>query len=381
MLSLLYELFHFPQIINKKELSMPKIVSVSTYTPPYTLQQSYIEQLTKELFHNKIAQLDRLLNVFDNGDIAVRNFCVPLEWHTHDHSFEERNNLYIDLATQYSIEVIQACLQNNSFLNSPIPANEIDAMIFISSTGISTPSIDARVLNHLPFSNRTKRIPIWGLGGGGGAAGVSRAFDYCKAHPTAKVLVVAVELCSLTFQPNDYDKSNLIGASLFADGAACVLVCGDQVQLDTTRSTPSIITTASKLMPNSEDIMGWNIRNNGLHVVFSKSIPSIITKWFGPFIHEFLHEQQLTPNDISHFIAHPGGKKVLQAYEETLQLTEQHTAISRNVLKNNGNMSSPTVLYVLEQFMLQDHTPEGYGILVAVGPGFSGEAVLLQWGD
>lgn len=360
---------------------MPKIASISTYNPPYTLHQSNIEQLTKELFQNKITQLDRLLKVFDNGDIETRNFCVPLEWHQQVHSFEERNNLYIELATKYSIEMIQACIQNNTFLSNPIALEEIDAIIFISSTGISTPSIDARIMNHLPFSDRTKRLPIWGLGCSGGVAGVSRAFDYCKAHPTAKVLVVALELCSLTFQPNDYCKSNLIGASLFADGAACVLVCGDEADIQTTRTVPSIINTASKWMPNSENIMGWDVKDSGLHVVFSKSIPSVITKWLGPFIHAFLGEHQLSTNDITHFIAHPGGKKVLKAYEETLQLTEQHTAISRKVLKYHGNMSSPTVLYVLEQFMLQNYACSDYGLLVAVGPGFSGEAVLLQWGD
>lgn len=360
---------------------MPKIASISTYNPPYALKQSNIEQLTKELFQDKIAQLDRLLKVFENGDIDTRYFCVPLEWHQKEHTFEERNDLYIELATKYSVEVIQACLSNTSFLKDSLKPDEIDAIIFVSSTGISTPSIDARVMNHLPFSDRTKRIPIWGLGCAGGAAGVSRAFDYCKAHPKAKVLVVCVELCSLTFQPNDYSKSNLIGASLFADGAACVLVCGEEVFLNTQKRVPSIIYTASKWMPDSENVMGWDIKNNGLHVVFSKSIPSIISSWLGPFIHEFMEEQQISVDQLKNFVAHPGGKKVLHAYEETLQLEENQTAISRDVLKKHGNMSSPTVLYVLEQFMLKDHQKDEMGLLVALGPGFCGEAVLLNWSD
>lgn len=360
---------------------MPKITSISTYKPPYALDQTNIEQLTKELFKDKIAQLDRLLTVFENGDITTRHFCVPLEWHQTDHSFEERNNIYIELATTYSVEVIQACLQNKSFLQNMIHPEEIDAIIFVSSTGISTPSIDARVMNKLPFSDRLKRLPIWGLGCAGGAAGVSRAFDYCKAHPTEKVLVVCVELCSLTFQPNDFSKSNLIGASLFADGAACVLVCGDEVQVKTNVPIPHIIDTASKWMPNSENVMGWDVKNNGLHVVFSKSIPSIISTWLGPFIDEFLMEQQITKEQLVNFVAHPGGKKVLQAYEDTLQLKQDQTSISREVLRNHGNMSSPTVLYVLEQFMLKENNKEDFGLLVALGPGFCGEAVLLNWGD
>ena len=358
---------------------MPTITSISTYKPPYTLHQDYTEKLTKELFQQKIPRLERLLNVFQNGEIETRHFCVPPQWYRTEHSLEERNNLYIELATEYSVQVIQACLQNDSFLQTPISPSEIDAIIFVSSTGMSTPSIDARVMNHLPFSDHVSRIPLWGLGCAGGAAGISRAFDFCKAHPTKKALVVCVELCSLTFQVNDYSKSNLVGASLFADGAACVLVCGDQVVVPTNKKGPSIITSASKWMPNSEQVMGWHVKDSGLHVVFQKSIPAIITNWLGPFIEQFLEKQYLTIGDVKHFIAHPGGKKVLQAYENTLQLSTEQTGISRHILKHYGNMSSPTVLYVLEQFMADDNKADEFGLLVALGPGFCGEAVLLQW--
>lgn len=164
-------------------------------------------------------------------------------------------------------------------------------------------------MNILPFSDRTVRMPIWGLGCAGGAGGVSRAYDYCKAHPKAKVLVVCVELCSLTFQKDDYSKSNLVGTSLFADGAACVLVCGDEAELQQDKPMPYIHGSASKWMPESEDVMGWDVKNSGLHVVFSKSIPSIISKWLGPFIHEFLGEHDLSAEQIENFVAHPGGKK------------------------------------------------------------------------
>lgn len=358
---------------------IPKIASVSTYKPPYSLAQSELEKLTKELFQNKIARLERLLKVFKNGEIETRHFCVPPDWYRVPHTFEERNELYIQLATDYSVEVIKKCLTNHTFLQNDISTEEIDAILFVSSTGISTPSIDARVMNRLSFSDEVVRIPIWGLGCAGGAAGISRAYDYCKAHPNAKVLVVCIELCSLTFQKDDYSKSNLIGASLFADGAACVLVCGDGVELGQDMALPYILGSGSKWMPNSEDVMGWNVKNSGLHVVFSKSIPIIISRWLGPFIHEFLSKNGVLPEQVANFVAHPGGKKVLAAYEEALQLTVDHTAISREILKANGNMSSPTVLYVLEQFMLKKDIPNTFGLLVALGPGFSGEAVLLEW--
>lgn len=358
---------------------MPKIASVSTYSPPYTLEQDNIEQLTRELFQNKIPRLERLLKVFENGEIKTRHFCVPSQWFREAHRFEERNELYIELAVNYSVEVIVRCLSANGFLKEPISTEEIDAIIFVSSTGISTPSIDARVLNVLPFSDQIVRLPIWGLGCAGGAAGISRAYDYCKAHPNAKVLVVCVELCSLTFQKDDYTKSNLVGASLFADGATCTLVCGDEVELVQDKLVPHIMATRSKWMPQSEDVMGWNVKDSGFQVVFARSIPSIISNWLGPFIHEFIADYNIVPEQIEHFIAHPGGKKVLAAYEEALHFTKEHTAISREVLKNHGNMSSPTVHFVLEQFMQKEVEPQSYGLLVALGPGFCGEAVLLEW--
>ena len=360
---------------------MPKIVSVSTYEPPYSIEQSNLKLLTKELFQDRFHQLDRLLNVFENGEIQSRQFCVPVEWYKQEHTFEERNNLYIELATKFSVEAINRCVENQNFLEEPVSLEEINAIIFVSSSGISTPSIDAHVMNLIKFSNRIKRIPIWGLGCAGGASGISRAFDYCSAHPKEKVLVVCVELCSLTFQKNDYSKSNLVGASLFADGVACALVCGDEVTIQTKKPIPSILNTASNWMPNSLDVMGWEIKDDGLHVIFSKDIPSIISNWLGPFIQEFLSENGITQDNLQHFIAHPGGKKVLKAYENALNLTEDFTAISREVLRSHGNMSSPTVLYVLEKFMLDDCQAGEYGLLAALGPGFSGETVLLQWRD
>lgn len=358
---------------------MPKISSISTFIPPHSMAQRDTEQLSKELFQGKIQRLERLLKVFDNGEIESRNFCVPPSWYKEDHSLEERNQLYIDLAVHYSAETIKGCLTNPAFLPASVATEDIDALIFVSSTGIATPSIDARVMNVLPFSDKLVRIPIFGLGCAGGAAGISRAFDYCKAYPQAKVLVVCLELCSLTFQKEDYSKSNLVGASLFADGAACVLVCGDEVDLNQHRLLPHLISTRSKWLAHSEEVMGWQVKNTGLHVLFAKSIPTIITQWLGPFIQEFLAAHNLQSKQIQSFVAHPGGKKVLSAYEAALQLTPEQTTISRNVLKKHGNMSSPTVLYVLEQFMQQDNTDQTYGLLVALGPGFSGEAILFQW--
>ncbi|GKV69441.1 putative chalcone synthase [Sporosarcina sp. NCCP-2716] len=357
---------------------MPQILSVSTELPPNLIKQDEAVELSRSIFSGRFKDIERLLTVFQNGDIEQRNVCMPLDWYGKDHDFEERNELYISHAVEFGTKAVRSCL-TSSFLDRPVKADEIDAIIFVSSTGIATPSIEARIMNKLPFRDDVKRIPLWGLGCAGGASGLSRAFEFTKAYPEANVLVLAVELCSLTFQKDDYSKSNLVGVSLFSDGIACALIAGDDSSLKTERIRPSILGTTSKLMPDSEDVMGWNVKNSGLYVVFSKSIPAIITEWLGPFVHQFLAEYGLSDRDITRFVAHPGGKKVLQAYEDALHFDSSMTEISRNVLRMNGNMSSPTVLYVLMEFMEAEPQAGEYGILAALGPGFSGELQLLKW--
>lgn len=363
---------------------MPAILSVSTTIPPYTFEQKETEEVVRELFNDSFTDFDRLMTIFDNGQIKRRHFVVSKEWFAEEHSFEDKNNLYIEMSVQMGSDAIIKCLSNTDFLSREISCDEIDAIFFISSSGISTPTIDAKIMNNLPFSPHTKRIPIWGLGCAGGAAGISRAYEYCLAYPNAKVLVLCIELCSITFQKNDTRKSNLVGTSLFADGVACALVAGDNA-VKTAKDKlanehfPFIKGTQSTLMKDSEDVMGWDVRNDGLHVVFSRDIPSVIKTWLKPNVETFLEQQQLSFSDVTHFVAHPGGKKVLEAYEEALGYSSSMTEISRQVLKENGNMSSPTVLYVLKETMATNPKRGSTGIMTALGPGFSSEFVHLHW--
>ncbi|RBW70408.1 type III polyketide synthase [Bacillus taeanensis] len=364
---------------------MSVILSVDTHSPPYKLSQQEVLSFIKELFKDSYTNIERLLPVFHNGQIEERYFSMPLEWFSKNHSFQEKNDLYIEHALTYSIEAITKCLNSSTFLIEPVSYEEIDAIFFISSTGMATPSIDARIMNILPFSKHTKRIPIWGLGCAGGAAGIARAHEYCLAYQHANVLVVSIELCSLTFQKDDLSKSNLVGTSLFADGAACALVVGRKsalLQRKKVSLLPAVKETQSTLMPHSEDVMGWNIKNGGLYVVFSKDIPSIIRSWLGENVKGFLQLYNLELQSIKHFVAHPGGRKVLEAYEETLSFSEEKTAISSHILKHYGNMSSTTVLFVLQKFMKteEDKQKHDLGLLTALGPGFSSELVLLEWG-
>ncbi|TWI56040.1 type III polyketide synthase [Halalkalibacter nanhaiisediminis] len=361
---------------------MPSIASVSTFTLPHVLNQETTTEFARELFEENFQDIERLLTVFANGQIEERQFAVPIDWFQEDHTLQERNDLYIELATNYSVKAIKRCLSQLSFLKEEVDVMAIDTIILVSSSGMATPSLDARIMNVLPFSKHTKRIPLWGLGCAGGAVGISRAYEYCRAFPESNALVVCVELCSLTFQRNDRSKSNLIGTSLFADGVACALIIGDQSELITLVNRavrPVILATQSTLLPNSEKVMGWDVKDSGLHVVFSRDIPSIISNWLEPNVRSFLEGQELDLGQLSSFIAHPGGKKVLDTYMNALGIAEEMITESKNVLKRHGNMSSPTVIYVLEQVMMQGHREGDYGLMAALGPGFCSELVLLQW--
>lgn len=357
-------------------MKLPQILSVGTGVPEHIVSQDEALALARKLFSRSFKNLERLLSVFHNGQIKKRHIAKKLEWYEKDHSFSEKNAAFIESALGLCKQAVNECLREIH-----VDHGEISAVFLVCTSGLATPSLDARLMNELPFSRNMKRIPIWGLGCAGGAAGLSRAFEYCRAFPDQKVLVVAVELCSLTFQKDDVSKSNLIGTSLFSDGAAAVLIAGDQafIEKKPKQHVPFIIDTQSTLLENSLDVMGWDIKDNGLYVVFAKSIPALIESWLEPNVNEFLDAHGLDINDIDHFIAHPGGKKVISAYEKSLGLSPHKTADSLEVLENFGNMSSPTVLFILKRFMEKQIAPGEYGLIAALGPGFSSEMLLVRW--
>jgi alkylresorcinol/alkylpyrone synthase len=361
---------------------MPRIISVGTYDPPHVVTQEIAFAAAKDHFQAGFSDVGRMLRIFQNTEIKQRHFSMPLSWFFEEHTLQDRNDTYIRLAQDFGIEAIQACLHSPVFLNREVAESEIDAIIFVSTTGMSTPSIEARIMNRRQFSPHTKRIPIWGLGCAGGGAGLARAHEFCTAYPQAKVLMIALELCSLTFQKKDLSKSNLVGASIFADGAACALVAGDDANLDgSVRKplSPVIRAHQTTLMPQSETVMGWDIKDEGLYVVFSKDIPTIIRTWLRGNVDEFLEKHSLTREDIKHFVAHPGGRKILEAYQDALEMSEEMTAIPREVLSQHGNMSSPSAIYVLKEVMQTEIQPGDYGLMAALGPGFTSELLLLQW--
>jgi alkylresorcinol/alkylpyrone synthase len=360
----------------RSDLFMPKILSVETEIPPVKITQKEAAEFAKQLFSKKFKDIGRLLSVFENGEIDSRYFVKDIDWFSEEHTFQEKNDEFIHHAVKLGSKVVKKSLSRHQ-----LTLEDIDAIITISTSGIATPSLEARIINHLPFSSHVKRIPIWGLGCAGGASGLARAYEYCLAFPKANVLVLSIELCSLTFQHGDRSKSNLIGTSLFADGVACAVICGDEssVLQDISHPLPTIFATQSTLLRDSLDVMGWEVKNNGLYVVFSKDIPTLVKNWLRPNVEGFINDNDIRLEDIKHFVAHPGGRKVIEAYQEALGMDESMTSESMKVLKEYGNMSSVTILYVMKEFMNKRCERGDIGLGTALGPGFSSELLLMRW--
>jgi alkylresorcinol/alkylpyrone synthase len=349
---------------------MSVITSVGTAVPSNRVTQDIAQQFCQALFQEAFPDIDRLLPIFANAQIQTRYFSATPEWFESDHTFAEKNCSYIEAALELGQTAISTCLER-----AGLTPRDIDHFFFVSTTGLATPSIDARLINRLQFRNDIRRTPIWGLGCAGGVAGLSRAFEYTSAFPRERALLVALELCGLTFQRNDMSKSNLVAVSLFADGAAAVIVSGSEAD----GHGPRIVSSRSKIWYDSLDVMGWEVNDRGLKVVFSRDIPAIVRSLTLPALLEFLSTQHLTLQDVKHFIIHPGGMKVIEAYEQTLSLQEGTLDRPRAILRQYGNMSSATVLFILEDFIrTQAIHPGDYGLVSALGPGFSSEMILIQ---
>jgi alkylresorcinol/alkylpyrone synthase len=349
---------------------MPRIVSLATAVPPNRIAQEEAREFAAQLFHRAYPDIQRRLGIFENARINTRYFCEPREWFSSEKTFLEKNTAYIEWACRLGEEAARKCLDS-----AGVKPESVDYLLYVSTTGLATPSIDARLINRMGMSPHTKRSPVWGLGCAGGAAGLSQAYEYLKGNPKDKVLVVAVELCGLTFQFGDMSLANLTATALFGDGAAAVLVAGEGSGLD----GPEIIDSQSTLWPDTYEVMGWDIMNEGMQVVFARSIPEVIRRLMKRDAEKFLAKHGLGLSDITYFVLHPGGAKVLDAYEEVFQLAPERLKNSAEVLAEYGNMSSPTVLFVLDRFLKERNGhPKAYGLLTAVGPGFSSENLLLK---
>jgi len=348
---------------------MPSITAVSKIDLPHRVSQQEVKEQAELMFSVNFPQTKRLIFAFDNTEIKTRNFCKPIPYYTSGTTFEERNLEYISTALEYSVQAIEACV-----LKAGITKEEITDILFVSTSGLATPSMDAQIINKLRLNPHVRRMPLWGLGCAGGVSGMAKANAMATANPDAIVLLVAVELCSLTLIKNDYSKSNFIGSSLFSDGIAATIVKGDNHGVD---KQVTYFDASSKLYYDSLEVMGWEFQDTGFKVVFSKDIPTFINEHVLEDVTEFLSRHNLELSDIKNFIFHPGGKKVLDAYTDALPVEGDFLKNTREVMNANGNMSSVTVLYVLEKFF-EEGFEDGFGLMMAMGPGFSSEMVLLK---
>jgi alkylresorcinol/alkylpyrone synthase len=303
--------------------------------------------------------------------VEGRYLALPIEDYERLTTFGQTNAAWIDVAT----ELAQKSLCR-SLSRSGLSISDLQAVFFNSITGIASPSLEARLINRMGLSPNIKRIPIFGLGCVGGAAGIARAADYVRAFPSHAAAVICVELCSLTWQRDDLSTANLISSGLFGDGAVAVIVAGS----DTSKHGPRILATKSIFYPDTEDVMGWDISEKGFHIVLSRDVPEMVHRNLRNDVDEFLRENALERSDIGSWIMHTGGPAVLEAMAEALELPDDALDASWCCLKKVGNLSSASVLLVLEDVIAQRRPEPGtWSVLAAMGPGFCSELVLLQW--
>jgi len=343
----------------------PTILSVATAVPPFRLDQQEVAERALRLFDRERSEIERLMPVFENAGIATRYSSVPLDWYGQPHGWRERNQLYlenaVELLTSAAIEALSETGRR---------PRDIAAVVVASTTGIATPSLDAVLMNRIGLPTNIVRLPIFGLGCAGGVVGLSHAATLARTLPEGDVLFLAVELCSLTFRHRDMSKSNIIGSALFGDGATATVVGRP--------GSPGIRLGASGMVtwPNSLDVMGWNVEDDSLGVLFSRDIPTLVRNDMGPAAEGFLSGCGLTRRDLAGFVCHPGGVKVLDALEAVFELPPGAMRAARDVLRDYGNMSAVTVLFVLRRMMEQGLA--GRHLMSALGPGFSAGFQILE---
>lgn len=352
------------------------IASVGTAFPPFRYTQSDIAQALVERWGDKLPEPRLLTRLHANCGVDHRSFVYPLEHYPTLKGFTQTNNAWIEAAVALGQKCIAASLEGLG-----ITETDIAAIFFASVTGIASPTIDARLINLLPFPTHVKRTPIFGLGCVAGAAGIARASDYLRAFPDQIVLLLSVELCSLTWQDDDQSIANLISTGLFADGAAAVILAGDEAAARNPSLTgPRILATRSTFYRNTQHIMGWDIGDNGFKIVLSPDVPKVVIENLKTDVDAFLTAQNLTQADIATWIFHSGGPKVLEAVEQSLSLPPDALAPSWKSLRDHGNLSATSVLTVLEDYLkIHPGNPGTYSILAAMGPAFCLELVLLRW--
>jgi alkylresorcinol/alkylpyrone synthase len=345
--------------------------SLVTVVPPYRIPQTVAKERAREVFASRMPFFDQLEQVFDNAAIDARYSCRPVEWFLGPADFEEKTRLYQEHATALAFEAANLALES-----AQLRPQDIDVLVFVSSTGISTPSIEARLMNLLPFRSDVMRLPIFGLGCAGGVLGLTRTAQMARSQAGLRCLMIVVELSSLAFRYDRLTKSNLVASALFGDGAAAAVVTSD-VGI----ATPRLATLGvggEHCWPDTLEVMGWNIDANGFDVIFQQSIPQIIADQYPAALDGFLARHGLTRSDVDRPCCHPGGAKVMDELEIVFGYPKFALDAERRVLAAYGNMSAPTVLFVLEDLLRTGS--QGELLMSSLGPGFTAAFQMVSVG-
>ena len=348
-----------------------RIAGVASAFPQNYYPQAEIATALKRHWSEDLDRPEVIDRMLARVGVSGRHLALPIDRYDDLTDWGERNNRWIEVAEDLAEQSICRALTRGGLCEA-----DLHAIFFVSVTGIASPSIDARLVNRMNLRPNIKRVPIFGLGCVAGAAGIARAADYVRAYPEHNAALVSVELCSLTWQRKDLSVANLISSGLFGDGCAAVIVSGSRRDA----YGPEVVASSSSFYRGTEDVMGWDISSDGFNIVLSSRVPDMVRKHLAHDIDAFLVEHGLRRDEIATWIMHTGGPKVLEATAEALDLPDSAFEVSWDCLARVGNLSSASVLLVLEEFMNRRRPAPGtYSILAAMGPGFCSELVLLRW--
>lgn len=351
-----------------------RILSAESALPPHYYPQEVLIDAFRKYWGKRLERFDILERLHAATKVDGRYLSLPLTSYPQK-TWGEANDSWIETSLKLGQEAVCKAMRNGSA--EGIAPADIGAFIFVSITGVASPSIEGRLMNLMKLNPRMKRMPIFGLGCVAGAAGIARAADYVRAFPKECCLLLSVELCSLTVQRDDLSAANLVSTGLFGDGAAAVLVAGSEFGAG---DGPEILATRSTFYPDTERVMGWDVSEKGFSIVLSREVPDVIRANLRRDVDAFLEDHDLALADIGSWIIHTGGPKVLEATEDALGLHDGELEVSWQCLRRTGNLSSSSVLFVLEEVLKNRRPAEGtFGLLAAMGPGFCSELVLLKW--
>ncbi|HET9030072.1 MAG TPA: 3-oxoacyl-[acyl-carrier-protein] synthase III C-terminal domain-containing protein [Candidatus Aquilonibacter sp.] len=348
---------------------MARIAGVATAVPPHVLEQDEIGARVRAQF-SQSAVVQRLMPVFANTGIKRRYSCVPVDWYYEPHDWRDRNAIYLESAVRLLQDAAQRALAR-----AQCRAEDIDTLVVVSTTGIATPSLDALLMERMPFKRSVRRLPVFGLGCVGGAIGLARAATMADAYPQSNVLLLVIELCALWFRRDEVTKSNIVATALFGDGASAAVLCsGDD------GDGPRVTGSGEYTFASTLDIMGWEVATDGLSAIFSRDIPALVSTELRAVVDAYLDGYGLTRAQIDTFLSHPGGTKVLDALEHAFGIESGALVDSRAILEEYGNMSAVTLLFVLERAMYEGAlaAQRRRALLTAMGPGFTAAFVTLE---